>query len=130
MPLIGSWLVDFSFHSELFQVAFCFCLAVSFHGSPATGGIRGTTRGPDPLYLVVEDITGKTVPVTHPDAAAVQINSWQDWLVPMSRFNSLELSSIKSVTIGVGYPDGSQVGSEGILYIDDLRIGVPVPVTE
>ena len=105
-------------------------LAVSFHGSPATGGIRGTNSGPDPLYLVVEDSTGKTVTVTHPDAAAVQINSWQDWLVPMSRFNSLELSSIKSVTIGVGYPDGSQVGSEGILYIDDLRIGVPVPVTE
>jgi hypothetical protein len=60
----------------------------------------------------------------------IETSTWHNWLIPMSTFNSLKLNSIKSVSIGVGYPDGSQVGSEGILFIDDLRIGIPDPVTE
>ncbi len=102
-------------------------LAVSFHGCPAIRGARGSNNDPDPLYITVEDSTGKTVTATHPDVAAVWVETWQDWLIPISTFNALELNSIRSITIGVGYPDGSQAGSKGTLYIDDLRIGTPNP---
>ncbi len=83
----------------------------------------------DPLYLIVEDSAGKTVTITHPDAAAVQAGTWQDWLIPMTEFTSLKENNIKAITIGVGYKNGAQTGGEGVLYIDDLRIGTPI-VTE
>ncbi len=82
--------------------------------------------GQDPLYLIVEDSVGKTVSVTHPNPGAVQIGVWQDWLIPVSEFSSLRENNIKAITIGVGYKNGSQAGSEGILYIDDLRLGTPI----
>ncbi len=84
-----------------------------------------TNDGTDPLYLVVKDSTGHTVTVTHPDATAIQSGDWQDWLIPVSELTSLKENNIKAITIGVGYKDGSQVGSEGVLYLDDLRIGSP-----
>ena len=86
--------------------------------------------GQDPLYLIVEDSSGKSVTVTHPDPGAVQSSSWQDWLIPLSQLDSLRLNRIKTVVIGAGYPDGSQAGSEGILYIDDVRVGSPLPTGE
>jgi hypothetical protein len=94
-------------------------LALSFRGMPSN-------EGTDPLYLIVEDSSGKTVTVTHPDATAIQSSTWQDWLIPMSEFSSLRENNIKTITLGVGYKNGSQAGSEGVLYIDDLRLGTPI----
>ncbi len=92
----------------------------------AIGVEQPSNDGQDPLYLALEDRSGKSVLLTHPDPAAVQMSTWQDWLIPLSQFNSLRLNSIKSITLGVGYKDGSQSGSEGTLYIDDIRVGKPV----
>ncbi len=93
-------------------------LAVSFQGDP--------NNGDDPLYLIVEDNAGASVTVTHPDATAIQSSTWQDWLIPMTEFDSLRENNIKAITIGVGYKSGAQAGSEGVLYIDDLRKGTPI----
>jgi hypothetical protein len=84
-----------------------------------------SNEGQDPLYLIVEDSAGQSVTITHPDAAAIQASTWQDWLIPVADFSSLRENNIKAITIGVGYKNGAQAGSEGILYIDDLRIGTP-----
>jgi hypothetical protein len=92
-------------------------LAVSFRGDPNNGG--------DPLYLIVEDSAGKTVTVTHPNPAAIQSSFWLDWLIPLTELNSLRTTNIKAITIGVGYKNGTPAGSEGVLYIDNLRIGTP-----
>ena len=93
-------------------------LAVSFQGDP--------NNGDAPLYLIVEDSTGASVTVTHPDATAIQSTTWQDWLIPMTEFGSLRENNIKAIIIGVGYKNGAQAGSEGVLYIDDLRKGTPI----
>ncbi len=85
-----------------------------------------SNEGTDPLYLIVEDNAGKTVTVTHPDATAIQSAAWQSWLIPMTEFSSLRENNIKAITLGVGYKNGSQAGSEGVLYIDDLRLGTPI----
>ena len=82
--------------------------------------------GRDPLYITVEDSTGKSVTVIHPDPTAIQTGTWQDWLIPMTEFDSLRKSGVKAIGIGVGYRDGSQTGTEGILYIDDIRLGTPI----
>jgi hypothetical protein len=95
-------------------------LAVSFRGLTDADG---PVNGQDPLYLTLEDSTGKSVTVIHPDAAAIQAEQWQDWLIPLTEFSTLRLTSIKAVRIGVGYKNGAQVGSQGTLFIDDLRIG-------
>jgi hypothetical protein len=101
-------------------------LAVSFHGEAPVDADGNPIAGEtDPLYLILEDSTGKTVTVTHPDAAAVQTAEWQDWLIPLTTFDTLRIDRIKAVIMGIGYKDGSQAGSEGILYIDDLRVGAP-----
>ena len=107
---------------------------VSFTGNVTgawTAQVIGTeamasNEGQDPLYLIAEDSTGKTVTVTHSDSTAIQNGTWQDWLIPMTEFSSLRENTIKAITLGVGYKDGSQAGSEGTLYIDDLRIGTPI----
>ncbi len=102
-------------------------LALSFLGH--TPGTTGDMNGQDPLYLTLNDSTGQTVSIVHPSQDAIQTNTWQDWLIPLSTLDGLQLDSVKGISIGVGYPDGSQVGSEGIVYVDDLRVGTPL-VTE
>jgi hypothetical protein len=93
-------------------------LTVAFQGQ------AGNT-GQDPLYITLEDSTGNSVTSVHPDPTAIQMTTWQDWLIPLAQLDSINLGRVKQVTIGVGYRDGSQIGSEGILYIDDLRVGTP-----
>ncbi len=86
-----------------------------------------TNESTDPLYLIVEDSAGKTVTLTHPDAVLpYRLATWQSWLIPVTEFDSLKKNNIKAITIGVGYKNGSQAGGEGVLYIDDLRIGTPI----
>ena len=82
--------------------------------------------GQDPLYLIVEDSAGKSVTVTNSNPAAIQTGSWQDWLIPMTEFDSIRMDRIQSITMGVGNKTGP-AGSEGVLYIDDLRMGTPLP---
>jgi hypothetical protein len=105
-------------------------LALSFRGTAQETNGRAGRNDPDPLYLTVEDRTGNTVTVMYPDPIAIQSGTWQDWLIPMTEFDSLVYTGIKSIAIGVGYKDGSQTGSEGILYIDDLRMGTPFPTND
>jgi hypothetical protein len=93
----------------------------------AIGAAMPTNDTADPLYMIVEDSVGKTVTLTHPDTAAVQSTTWQDWLIPITELSSLKENNIKAITIGVGYKHGSQAGGEGVLYIDDLRVGTPIP---
>ncbi len=79
--------------------------------------------GQDPLYFELADSSGKTARVVHPDPGAVQSAQWQDWIIPLSAFDGINLSRIRSILIGVGYPNGAQSGTEGILYLDDLEMG-------
>ena len=79
----------------------------------------------DPLYLTLADSSGKTVTVTHPDAGAVQSAQWRNWLIPLAELDGIRLDHVKSVAIGVGSSNGA--GGEGIIYVDDLRVGTPAP---
>ncbi len=84
-------------------------------------------NAPAPLYVRLQDSAGQEKVVTHPDLNAVLTAQWLTWQIPLSEFGSINLSSVKSLAIGVGDRDNPSVGGAGKLYIDDMRIGKPVP---
>jgi len=86
-------------------------------------GVDQHSNDAEPLYLVVEDSAGREQQITHPDPAVTQSADWQVWTIPLTEFGSLNLASIKSVTIGVGNRNNPQPGGAGKLYIDDIQIG-------
>jgi hypothetical protein len=106
-----------------------------YSGAATTGGVTGAwqetwigddrdlTNGAASLYLVVEDSAGKSVVVTHPDPAAVNVAAWTEWKVPLSSLTGVNLARVKMLYLGVGdrknpVPDGT-----GRIYIDDIRVG-------
>ncbi len=80
-----------------------------------------------PLYLVVEDGTGATKILEHPDGNILQSGDWQAWDIAFSELSPLNLSNIKKVSVGVGDRNNLQAGGQGKLYIDDLRLKKTYP---
>ena len=102
------------------------------HGSPEVLSVHFRGNDPNsgndaaPIYMVVADSSGKEALVIHPDAAATLTTAWTAWETPMADLGGIDLSSVRSVTFGVGVPSGSQAsGATGTLFIDNLRIGTP-----
>jgi len=93
-------------------------------------GVDQPSNDGEPIYLTVEDGTGRTVTQTHPDPLATLITDWEEWAIPLSDLSSLNLANIKSVTIGVGNASNPQPGGAGALIIDSLRVGRPSSLDE
>lgn len=107
-----------------------------FSAVSASGGVTGAWQVEDvgvdtpsneaaPLYVVLEDSAGRSQRVTHPDPDAVLVTDFKKWQIPLSEFSKLDLSNIKTLTIGVGDRDHAQPGGMGRIYIDNIRVGRP-----
>ncbi|MFQ6034677.1 MAG: carbohydrate binding domain-containing protein [Sedimentisphaerales bacterium] len=83
-----------------------------------------------PMYVALEDSSGKSAEVRHPDPAATTISTWTQWSIDLADFTGVNPQSIKKMTIGVGDKAAPQPDSTGILYIDDILVGRPLPVPE
>ena len=79
------------------------------------------------LYVVVTDAAGRAETAVHPNLGATQIPAWEPWSIPLAGLSTLNLGSIKSITIGFGEPGGTPSGATGTMYIDLLRVGTPRP---
>jgi len=77
------------------------------------------------MYVILEDNTGNSAMVKHPDPAASAIVSWTDWNIPFADLIGLNMQAIKSLVIGVGDRANTQPGGAGTLYIDDIRLYRP-----
>ncbi|MCH7917158.1 MAG: VCBS repeat-containing protein [Planctomycetes bacterium] len=98
-------------------------LSLFFLGDPTV--IRNRpVNDPAPLYVVIEDSSGQTVRVDYPDPAATHITSWTEWAIPLSQLGSVNLSSIQSMTLGIGSTNG-----RGKMFFDNIRVGTPMPQT-
>lgn len=77
------------------------------------------------LYVTIKDSSGKSRTVAHPDAAATRTASWQQWKIPLAEFASagVKMTSVKSLTIGIGKRTGPAAGGAGKIYIDDIGFG-------
>jgi hypothetical protein len=76
----------------------------------------------EPLYVALEDSTGAVASVTHPHAAAVQIDEWRDWRIPLSKFAGVDLTNAAKLYIGVG---DLEPGGTGSIRVDTIRVVMP-----
>jgi len=77
------------------------------------------------LYVVLEDSTGSSAVVKHPDPAATTIGTWTEWNIPLTDFAGVNMQAVNKLTIGVGDRSNPQLGSAGNLYIDDIGLKLP-----
>ena len=77
----------------------------------------------EPLYVAIEDSSGKVAVVTSPDAAIAARPTWQQWQVPFSDLIGVNLSRVRTVYLGVGDRNNPAPGGSGLIYIDDTGYG-------
>lgn len=88
-------------------------------------GVEQPSNDPAPLYVAIEDGSGRAEIVTHPDEAAVGLDSWLPWEIPLSTFgsNGVDVTDVKKMYIGIGDRDNPASTGTGLLYIDDIQLG-------
>ncbi|MEN6424412.1 MAG: hypothetical protein ABFE13_03555, partial [Phycisphaerales bacterium] len=76
-------------------------------------------------YVTVKD-NSKSATVTHSNAAATQVAEWQQWKIPLSDFTAggVKVTAVKALVFGVG---NKTAAGTGVVYIDDIGFGVPLP---
>jgi regulation of enolase protein 1 (concanavalin A-like superfamily) len=82
----------------------------------------------EPLYVAVEDSTGRSKGVNHrDDPNAVLAGTWQEWNIDLKQVSDagVNLASVKKMYIGVGDRAAPQSGGGGMLYVDDIRLSRP-----
>jgi len=80
------------------------------------------------LYVAVEDSTGKSEAVNHPDPYAVQLDAWQEWNIDLREFGDagVDLTDVSRIYIGVGDRNNpSPGGGTGMIYFDDIWLCGP-----
>jgi hypothetical protein len=92
---------------------------------PQAIGITQTSNTPGPLYVMVQDSSGKSKVVNHPDPLATTLPSWQPWRIPLSQFTAagVKVTSVKKLVIGVGDRTSPKANGAGMLYLDDIGFG-------
>ena len=112
------------------------CQAV-FSNVSTTGNVTGQWTNQDvgiesndaePLYVAVSNSTGNPVVVVHDDPSAAQINTWTEWVIPLSVFadQGINLSNVDKIAIGLGTRGNMTVaGGSGKMYFDDIRLCRP-----
>ncbi|MHC4537363.1 MAG: hypothetical protein ACYS6K_25775, partial [Planctomycetota bacterium] len=78
-----------------------------------------------PLYVA---LNGNAV-VTHDDLTATQLDTWTEWTIDLTRFadQGVNLSSVNTISIGLGNKSNPVAGGTGTMYIDDIRLYRPAP---
>jgi hypothetical protein len=94
--------------------------AVSGDWTAEAVGVEQPVNNPESMYVKVTDSTNQSATVVHENAAATQMGTWTQWDISLNALNGLNLSNIKSLTIGVG--DGSSAGGTGLIYVDEIRL--------
>ncbi|MHC4322970.1 MAG: hypothetical protein ACYSUX_01710 [Planctomycetota bacterium] len=82
----------------------------------------------EPLYVAVSNSTGVPAVVVHDDPAAVQIDEWTEWVIPLQAFvdQGITLANVDRIAIGLGTSGNVTIpGGSGKIYIDDVRLYQP-----
>jgi hypothetical protein len=109
------------------------CQAV-FSNVTTTGNVTGQwahqdigilSNDAEPLYVAVSNATGSPAVVVHDDPAAAQINTWTEWVIPLSVFTdqSIDLTNVDRIALGLGTRGNTTIpGGSGKMYFDDIRL--------
>ena len=117
------------------------CQAV-FTNVTTTGNVSGqwmdqdigiASNDADPLYVAVSNSTGNSAVVVHDDPAAANINTWTQWVIPLSAFadQGINLTNVDRIALGMGTKDNMTIpGGSGKMYYDDIRLNRPADAAE
>jgi len=85
--------------------------------------VRGSAANtPAPLYVAVEDRTGRVGIVAHSDSALATKAQWTEWRIPLSSFTGVNTTAVKKLYLGAGNRAKPTAGGAGRIYIDDIRV--------
>jgi hypothetical protein len=79
----------------------------------------------EPLYVALSNSNGTSAVVTNDDPAAAQIDTWTEWVIPLSAFadQGVNLADVDKLAIGLGTRGNTTVaGGSGKMYFDDIRL--------
>jgi hypothetical protein len=79
----------------------------------------------EPLYVALSNSAGAPGIVYHDDPAAVNIDTWTEWTIPLQSFadQGISLADVDGIAIGVGTQGNmTNPGGSGKIYIDDIRL--------
>ena len=76
-------------------------------------------NAPEPVFVAVDNVV-----VTNDDANAALATEWTQWDIPLADIaaQGVNLSSVGSLSIGLGNKVNPVAGGSGVLYIDDVRL--------
>jgi len=108
------------------------CQAV-FSNVTTTGNVTGQwshqdigilSNDAEPLYVAVFNSTGSPAIVVHDDPAAAQIDTWTEWVIPLSVFadQGINLTNVDRIALGLGDRNNPQPGGSGKMFFDDIRL--------
>jgi len=112
------------------------CQAV-FTNVTTTGSVTGQwahqdigilSNDAEPLYVAVSNRTGNPAVVVHDDPAATQIDTWTEWVIPLSDFadRGITLNDVDKIAIGLGTRGNmTAAGGAGKMFFDDIRLYQP-----
>ena len=86
--------------------------------------VRGkVTNSPAPLYVAVQDASGRVGVVVHPEPAVVATAKWIEWRIPFREFAAagVDMARVKKLCIGLGDTTAPAPGGVGMIFIDDVR---------
>jgi hypothetical protein len=76
------------------------------------------------LSVTLEDKAGHTATVPNLNPDVVMAASWQPWTIPLAQFTGVDLKTITKMSIGIGDHNRTTPSGAGLLFIDDISIGV------
>mgnify|MGYP001097735232 CR=1 FL=1 len=83
------------------------------------------SNDPEPLYVAVSNAAGNPAVVEHDDPAAATIDTWTEWVIPLSAFadQGINLTNVDRIAIGLGTRSNQAApGGSGKMYFDDIRL--------
>jgi hypothetical protein len=82
----------------------------------------------EPLYVAVSNSAGSPAIMVHPDAGAVQIATWTEWVIPLQSLadKGINLKNVDRIAVGLGTRGNMTTpGGAGKMYFDDIRLYQP-----
>ena len=87
--------------------------------------IGDAANAAEPMYVV---LNGNAV-VNHDNPDAAMATSWKAWNIDLQAFadQGVNLTSVTSITLGLGNRNNLVAGGSGMMFFDDIRLYPPAP---
>jgi hypothetical protein len=105
-----------------------------FSGVQTTASISGqwqsqdvgiASNAPEPLYVALSNAAGAPAVEYHDNPDAATIDTWTEWVIPLSAFadKGINLANVDRIAIGLGTRGNvTAPGGKGKMYFDDIRL--------